>query len=67
MSDKNLLEIKNLSVVYHTEEDDVHALSDVSLAKVNQYISNVKNNCIYHCLSFVLRRISYFALNFTIA
>jgi len=31
MSDKNLLEIKNLTVVYHTEEDDVHALSDVSL------------------------------------
>ena len=31
MSDKNLLDIKNLTVVYHTEEDDVHALSDVSL------------------------------------
>ncbi|MBQ2991202.1 MAG: ABC transporter ATP-binding protein [Clostridia bacterium] len=31
MSEKNLLEIKNLTVLYHTEEDDVHALSDVSL------------------------------------
>ncbi|MBQ7785955.1 MAG: ABC transporter ATP-binding protein [Clostridia bacterium] len=31
MSEKNLLEIKNLTVVYHTEEDDVHALSNVSL------------------------------------
>ena len=30
MSETNLLEIKNLTVVYHTEEDDVHALNDVS-------------------------------------
>ena len=31
MSENNLLEIKGLTVLYHTEEDDVHALSDVSL------------------------------------
>ena len=30
MSETNLLEIKHLTVVYHTEEDDVHALNDVS-------------------------------------
>ena len=31
MSDKNLLEIRDLTVLYHTEEDDVHALTNVSL------------------------------------
>ena len=31
MTDHNLLEIRDLTVFYHTEEDDVHALSDVSL------------------------------------
>ena len=31
MTDKNLLEIRDLTVLYHTEEDDVHALENVSL------------------------------------
>lgn len=31
MTDKNLLEIRDLTVLYHTEEDDVHALTNVSL------------------------------------
>ena len=31
MTDHNLLEIRDLTVLYHTEEDDVHALTNVSL------------------------------------
>ena len=31
MTDNNLLEIRDLTVLYHTEEDDVHALTNVSL------------------------------------
>ena len=31
MTDHNLLEIRDLTVFYHTEEDDVHALTNVSL------------------------------------
>ena len=31
MTEQNLLEIRDLTVLYHTEEDDVHALTNVSL------------------------------------